>query len=750
MKNEKMILHQNHHQLSTLDHLLIQSAQELKLNLNQEILSSSESSNYISKLASLPLSKLNSEPSELQFNQNNLDSDLSLLCFREFRTFLLAHDASIAIKRTFNQLHLSLDQLLQDTLKLNSIIHEFPNSVQNVLHDRKQMNLLLHHLTPIEDLLDLPQLVSTCVNARLWNEAIELAIRVRQLDTQLSLQDPHSSSGVLHQIRSEVDQALKALRDNLINTLRDRGLKFPSAVRTIAILRRMSNLSSDSIDSPSIESLTETELRITFLASRWSCLANALQQVQLSTGFSPSSALSSTSNPLHLEQFSDASLQYNEDRLKFLRKWLEIWRELVGDTISIYHEIFLKSTNQNISTLKINSDHPLSNPTVRSSPAFFNDKLSPLNFFATQATHLLISTLTHHVKLLVTISSLSSLLTQLSYCAAAFSKWGMDFTSTIRPTFINTLEEIIKLRMESGLKQFQVDLKPITIQTPTSSSFNKTVFQTRRRSLHPPSTQSLEHRLIAPDTLRQVLSIDLSLNLPSSSPSRLPSHLLTLFPPLARFLNSQFTALNELRLLPIIESYPKISSYQLQILTSINEELRKLSLSLPPPSPLHSGFSNNSEHLQSLIKEDHGGSASPDQLREIVHRLIWLWSKHVLPMLEHSLRVEIYGDLKIKKASDEFSSLLEFSESILSSLSHTPKAEVIVLDKPRRRLTNANDQLNSPSDSLKSPLTSTGAIPEIITEDQSTIPSSQLDTMPVLTPEADPQIHVNLEMQTDT
>ncbi|EGF98053.1 uncharacterized protein MELLADRAFT_113886 [Melampsora larici-populina 98AG31] len=118
-----------------------------------------------------------------------------------------------------------------------------------------------------------------------------------------------SAGGVLHQIRLEVDRALQALRDNLINSLKDRGLKFPSAVRTIGVLRRMSNLFSQSIDSPSIESLTKPELRITFLASRWSCLANALQQVQLSTGFSPS-ALSSTSNPLHLDQFSDASLQY--------------------------------------------------------------------------------------------------------------------------------------------------------------------------------------------------------------------------------------------------------------------------------------------------------------------------------------------------------------------------------------------------------------------------------------------------------
>ncbi|EGG01644.1 uncharacterized protein MELLADRAFT_110747 [Melampsora larici-populina 98AG31] len=440
----------------------------------------------------------------------------------------------------------------------------------------------------------------------------------------MSLQDSHpSAGGVLHQIRLEVDRALQASRDNLINSLKDRGLKFPSAVRTIGVLRRMSNLFSQSIDSPSIKSLTKPELRITFLASRWSCLANALQQVQLSTGFSPSSALSCTSNPLHLDQFSDASLQYNEDCLKFLRKWLEIWRDLVGDTISIYYEIFLKSTNSDTSTLKINPDQHLSNSTGGSSPAFFKDSVSPLNFFATQATHLLISTLTHHVKLLVTISTLSSLLTQLSYCAAAFAKRGMDFTSAIRPTFINTLEEIIKLRMESGLEQFQLDLKPILIQTPTSSSFKQAAFQPRRKLLHPPSTQPLEHRLIAPDTLRQVLTIDSTTNPPSTSPSRLPSHLLTLFPPLARFLNSQLIALNELRLLPIIESYSKLSSYQLQVLTTINEELRKLTLSLPPPSPLHSRFTSNSEHLKSIMKEDHRGSASSDQLREIVDRLIY-------------------------------------------------------------------------------------------------------------------------------
>ncbi|KAG0142308.1 hypothetical protein CROQUDRAFT_239748 [Cronartium quercuum f. sp. fusiforme G11] len=635
-----------------LNELLIQSANTLKLNLNPDSLNSIESKSYLSKLASLPLNKLNSQPTELQYSANNLESDLSLLCYREFRSFLLAHEASTEIKQTFNKLNNSLNQLLNDSNQLSSSIQNFPDSIKLILKDRKQISLVLSHLSSIEDLLDLPHLIKTCVTAKLWNEAIELAKRVYSLDYQ--------SFGILNQIKLEVDLVLQSLRNDLLNDLKLRNLKLPSAVRNIGVLRKISKLFSTSLI---IQSLNEPELRIVFLSSRWFSLTESSKQLELFTGFSISTNNNNINmNPLEL--FSESSLKLNEERLKFLKRWIENWRELIGDTISIYNEIFINYTkNDSIDNLSQDIDYP---------SYFLNDSLTPLNFFSTQSINLLIKTLEHHLPLLLTVTSLSSLLTQLSFCSTAFIKWGLDFAGLIKPIFVNSLERLIKIRMEISLQEFIKDLKlnqhQTLSQTPTSPSFERTNFQNRRKSLKPIILDY--NRLIAPDSFKQVLSLNLNQLLPPSSTElNFPTHLLLLFTPLAKLINNQFISLNELRLLPIKESYSNLSNYQLSILKKVNEEIQKL--------------------LKNLEGLEEG--------RKIINQFIIVWSRYVLPILERSLRIEIYSELNFDKASQDFLSLLNDAESLINiSIESIKKDELVLVPTPEVSKP-PNDGLVSPS-----------------------------------------------------
>lgn len=620
--------------------LLNQSAQDLNLNLleNQKELIEFD---YLSRLSELSISSLESEPDRLQQLGDQLDSELSLLCFREFRTFLLVEEANQSIHQTFDQLHQSIQNLISISTQLSHQIQDVHRFLQPILNHRQELKTILKHLNPIEDLLDLPQLISTCVNAKLWNEAIELGLRVQRLQPISSSRNNEDQNQILAQLQLEVNQALRSLRDLIINTLRDRSLKLPTAVRSIAILQRIST----SFSTSSIQAFDQCQLSMKFLWSRWQSLTDQLHQLQLSTGFSIIQS-QSKSMALHHhthDTFSDSNLQINDERLKFMRRWIDTWRELVGDTLLIYSEIFLiqPSRSSLASNHSINLIHQTSTP-------FFNPQIG-FNFFGTQSIQILIQTLKHQLKLFISTSTLSSLLTQLNYCAIAFQKWGLDFSSLLRPLFLQRLQSIIQLRLDLGLDQFSTELNSfLSTPTPHTASFN----QARRRSLRPISSLTLQHHLIAPDALSRVL--DLKPTLDSPTPSL---QTLNLFPPLARLVNSQFITFNELRLLPFSSSYPLISSHHLKTLSSATHQLQKLT----------HHFTLSSSQASNQI----------DETREVIIRVISIWFKLVLPTLENSLRVELFRDLMIKQPSLEFNQLLESVQSLFESLTepHQPKSD---------------------------------------------------------------------------
>ncbi|KAI8452691.1 Dor1-like family-domain-containing protein [Phakopsora pachyrhizi] len=687
----------------SLEELLLQSASSLRLsNLTPETISSTQSIDYLSHLSSLPLSSLIVEPDRLNSHAKDLETDLSLLCFREFKTFLLAHDSSISIRDAFRNLNQLLECFLDDTSHLDSLTSNFGEAVETILTDRNQLRVVLDHVGLLEDLIELPQLVSTSISARLWNEAIELALKVRGLDTRIS-RASNSSNQILSRIRIEIDQSLESLRDSCLIGLRDSGLKLPLAVRAIGVLRKMSSLFS-SLDRSGFlrDALSESELRMAFLCSRWHALKGSLNQLQLSFGLSSTSSTIKTSAATsttttsssvnRFESFSESAQQLSGERLKFLRRWIEVWREFVGDSVSMYLEIFLGQI-LSPSPSELIQKQQLLEEDIRSYPAqFLDDPQLPFIIFINQTLNLLISNIEHHLKSIVSVSSLASLMTQLTYCGTAFGRWGIDFTTRIGPMIVGRVEEVVKLRMRIGLDQLSSDLRPILSISPNpSSTLNRSGFQIRRRSLHPPpSTQTeLENTLIGPDSIKQVLRLDpkdLKETVDKNGSSndhliKLLSAWLSLFPPIARFVNSQLVALNELRLLPSRTSFPPLSIYQAEILRLASEEIRRTLLSIPQvSSPTDSRGQQKKEEgnvdSEEMSKDDSeaenvDGLESMTQnqrARSIGRRALLVWTRNVIPALESSLRIGVYGELEIEDRHEALDRVIEDCEGLIRSL----------------------------------------------------------------------------------
>ena len=105
------------------------------------------------------------------------------------------------------------------------------------------------------------------------------------------------------------------------------------------------------------------------------------------------------------------------DAARFLKKWIDLWREGVYDVVTQFTSIFLERPP----------------PTTHST---LPPDLRPfLNSFTHTLIQQLLQVLSKTIPLITDSPALSSLLTQLSYCSSSFARIGLDFRALFPPIF---------------------------------------------------------------------------------------------------------------------------------------------------------------------------------------------------------------------------------------------------------------------------------------------------------------------------
>lgn len=516
-------------------------------------LGSDAASQYLDQLQSLPLKSLLAEASAISADAGSVEGELTNLCFREYPTFISVHKCSAAVTSAFDDFSSSLGNLLDAVPALEDECRTFVRSTTGVQNARAKAALVQEHQDKLFDLLEIPQLMDTCVRNGYYQEALELSAHTE------SLLKRYPDVELVQDVAKEVDGVLQLMLAQLLALLRE-PIKLPALVKTVGYLRRL-------------HIIDEEELGLAFLISR---LSNFRTQL--------------------------AGLERDRaDPVRYVRKYVDLFREHVFDIISQFTAIFLEGRSTDAAA-------------------------SQLASFVGQCVDDLVALVAAYVPLMNDAASLSSILVQLGYCSLAFARVGLDFSALVTDPFSDAVQLAFSQTIEDATK-----------------SLTSTLAQAEKAAGSPAQA------LLAPEALSSLLSADTPLGFVTwnGSLEQLPTDLAR-FPPLAILVNAHLTALNSLRLLAPLHLHPRLAAAQSSALEacthSIAKYVRQAVALSDPLSGTDKGHGRTSSGRAHLIRRNSETQMTPEaraarrkELQRTCVAFADVWGSVVVPLLRQAL-----------------------------------------------------------------------------------------------------------------
>ncbi|WWC98851.1 hypothetical protein V866_005744 [Kwoniella sp. B9012] len=528
---------------------------------------------YVDQLLSLSLHELLRQPQLISAESSTVESDLTNLCFREYPTFISVHKCSSAVSSAFDDFSDSLGKLIGAIPSLEDECKTFTSTTSSIQNIRGKATLVQEHQDKLLDLLELPQLMETCVRNGYYQEAMEL------LNHCHSLSNKYPKVALVQDVNREVEGILQLMLAQLLALLRE-PVKLPALVKTVSFLRRL-------------DAMDESELGLVFISSRYHNFRAQLLSIDRDKG----------------------------EPVRYLRKYIDLFREHVYDIIAQFTAIFLETSPSAIAGIHITS-------------------------FANQAINDLVDLVTTYIpRISADSASMSSILVQLGYCAMSFSRVGLDFAPLISAPFSSTV------------------LSTFSQALATASNDFSSMLRDSAKAVLPPA-----QILITAEHIPHIVSS-------SSSPPPLPSvDSVSHYPPIATLVNAYLTAFNNLRLLAPVELHSQIISiHTSSLLTSTSVLLQYVTQATSfsdelPLSPVKSRPGHGrtpSAPRADLLRRNSEVQMTPEaraakrrEAKRVCVASADLWCRVVIPFLVDKLNGGVFTDLSSQEIPNELANKL--------------------------------------------------------------------------------------------
>ncbi len=338
------------------------------LPLLEEIEDTSTTQSYLSHLISLSLAQILEQEAILQEENAAVRSSLISLCQREVKSF---GNERKTVLNPLDGLQYALRQTNGRIPVLDSGTNFDAARLSRISKERRDAATLSRNLNRLEDLLELPSLIRICVQNGYYSEATDLAAHLRRTASR------YPQSNLMCTLLAEVEELLEGMYLQLISLLRT-PLRLAIAMKVIGFLRRSMKLE-------------ENELRYLFLKGRYD----------------------------HLNELFSALDILSDVPERYLKKYIEVFREQVFTIITQYNSIFTVAAVNELShsNLKAGDEAKEQNP--------FGNNILPS--FAVQIIGGLQSVLQQYIAKIQDTNIRGSILTQILYTSQSLARVGVEF-----------------------------------------------------------------------------------------------------------------------------------------------------------------------------------------------------------------------------------------------------------------------------------------------------------------------------------
>lgn len=418
---------------------------------------------YLNRLSTLPLASLvTTEPQSLNQASQSVFLSLQSLSARSNAAIIGSADHLSHLSQTLPLLATEAKSLRDGVPNLDeqavAFSTKYSRSTENeVLDRRKKVLMMSRNVDRLSDILDLPTLLSSAISSATAQSSSSTANYAWALDLHSHIKRLHllhQDSALISSIYAQTEVAMRDMTTSLIASLRTPNIKLAAAMRTIGWLRRVApELDSGSStimrqphtgnsNSAGAANREGNALGALFLVCRLGTLDSMLNALSPLRDLADQESLVRLRNATRTEspptKPRSASWSGGHQTERYLKRYIEIFREQLFAIISMYKSIFPSSPDHEdhhlghkLRLLGLKSA-ALPGASAEEEEVSSSNLLSPLpsalSTFPLHLVDLLMTTLSQYLPNVRDRSSRESLLTQVLYCAGSLGRLGVDFS----------------------------------------------------------------------------------------------------------------------------------------------------------------------------------------------------------------------------------------------------------------------------------------------------------------------------------
>lgn len=264
---------------------------------------------YLEQLCSYSVARLVEEPDRQAAAAARTAAALEEAAVTNYRALIGAFACAGAVREGVSAVHERLDSLVAALPVLVSSARAFASAADEADRQRRACREAMGHLDRVMDVLEIPRLFLTLIQAQLYDEALELYAYVEKITARArrtvrsgrppAVADGGGSGadawvGLLEHVRGECQVLGARLAAEQLSVLRG-PVSLPTSLRAVGFLRRLGD--SAALNAParggaggagavggSDGLARETWLRLLFLAARGACMSSALDAASAGSG----------------------------------------------------------------------------------------------------------------------------------------------------------------------------------------------------------------------------------------------------------------------------------------------------------------------------------------------------------------------------------------------------------------------------------------------------------------------------------